>query len=161
MSLTAAKISDTFWIMKSEGRKIGNIEIVPTGAIFSQGAQKEYFASLEEIARKYAVEFVRITHTPEPIGNEVQGYPTKTLAYNPVWDVHMHLPLYTATEESQSKRCAGYYMVEHAVNGWQVMWCPKLITLRRNAYHGPFRDRSSLEQFWRSRSDSDSAYSAV
>ena len=160
MKLTAKKVSDNFWIMRLNGRKVGNIQVDATGVVVEKEGSVERFARLEDIARKYAVEFVRYERPdPEPT-REVLGYPTRTLAHNPEWDLQLHLPLYTTDADSRSKRCAGYYMVNHNDQGWRQMWCPKLITVRRSPHHGPFQTREALDHYWNQHAD-NTAHSAV
>lgn len=161
MKITAKCVSENFWIMQSNGRKVGNIQVEPSGVTVQQGTQVEHFDRLEDIARKYPVEFVRYVNEHPQVTEEVLGYPTRGMAHNPEWDVQHHLPLYTSESDSRSKRCAGYYMVNKNEQGWKTMWCPKLITLRRNPYEGPFQTKEDLLNYWNQSHADDPAYTTV
>lgn len=148
MKLTAKHITDSFWIVQQDGRKIGNIVVLPSGVKFSQGSQVETFSHLEDINKKYPVEFVSMPTSKIEPTKDVLGYPTKTLAFNSEFDVQHQLPLYTSEEDSRSKLCAGYYIVNKNQKGWSQVWCPKFITLHRNPYYGPFKTREEQQKCW-------------
>jgi len=148
MKLTAKSVTDNFWIVQSDGKKIGNINILPHSVEFCQGNRVEQFAQLEDINKKYPVEFVKIAAPAQQPTREVLGYPTKTVAFNGEFDVQHQLPLYTSEEDSRSKLCAGYYIVNKNNQGWKSVWCPKFITLERNPYYGPFKSADEQQQCW-------------
>lgn len=138
MTLTAKNINDSFWILQKNGQKIGNLSVTPDRVVITQEKQQETFDSLDAAIQKYPMEFV-VYKTPQSEATmEVLGYPTRSVAYNGEFDVHHQLPLYTELSDSHSKRCAGYYAVNLGHRGWFNVWCPKLLTLKRNIYAGPF-----------------------
>ena len=55
-----------------------------------------------------------------------------------MFDIQRKLPLFTKSEKSKSVYCAGYYLVKFNVN-WLKSFCPKLITIERNQFMGPFK----------------------
>jgi hypothetical protein len=57
--------------------------------------------------------------------------------YNPIWDVQHKLPLYTKNKKSRSWYAAGWYQVKQR-RTWTIEQSPKLITLQRYQYQGPF-----------------------
>ena len=65
------------------------------------------------------------------------GYPSGSRVYNPVWDVQQGLPLFTKKRKSKSWFAAGWYQVRQRKT-WAVTQSPKLITLERYDYQGPF-----------------------
>ena len=79
---------------------------------------------------------------PKPTAKttDVYGYPTNHTAYNQIWNVQHKLPLYTKTAKSSSYHCAGYYIIK-----FDKIWCksssPKLITLQRYQFLGPFKNK--------------------
>lgn len=161
MKLTAKNITDNFWIVQQDGRKIGNIVILPSGVEFSQGTKVERFAHLEDVSKKYPVEFVSIPKLTTVPSHEVLGYPTRTAAFNSEFDVQHQLPLYTSEEDSRSKLCAGYYIVNKNQKGWQKVWCPKFITLHRNPYYGPFKTKEEQQECWDQIDEHTSAHSEL
>ena len=78
--------------------------------------------------------------------NEVHGYPTSVSPFNSMYDIKKKLPLFTKSEDSKSLYCAGYYVIKFD-KGWVKSFCPKLITLQRYEYHGPFK--TDLEMKYR------------
>ena len=57
-----------------------------------------------------------------------------------MFDVSRRLPLHTKSEKSNSYFCAGYYIVKFD-KGWLRRDFPKLLTLTRNPYEGPFKTK--------------------
>ena len=55
-----------------------------------------------------------------------------------MYDVKRKLPLFTKSNKSKSAYCAGYYIIEFE-KGWVKSFCPKLITIERYNFKGPFK----------------------
>jgi hypothetical protein len=62
-----------------------------------------------------------------------------------MYDVKKKLPLFTKSKKSKSLYCAGYYTIRFA-KGWVKSFCPKLITLQRYDYKGPFTTELEMRQ---------------
>jgi hypothetical protein len=77
--------------------------------------------------------------TPVP-PNIVYNHEVEGAVYNPLWDVKRRLPLFTRDEKSKSWFAAGWYRVRQH-RKWKIIHHPKLITLERYAYQGPFQTR--------------------
>lgn len=148
MKLIVKHITENFWIVQHNGRKIGNITVTPEGVEYKKNNATEKFSALDEFSQKYPVEFVRYAATTSQPTHEVLGYPTKTIAHNSEFNVQYQLPLYTNDTDSRCKLCAGYYIVKNHQNSWSRMWCPKFIRLQRNAYYGPFKTTAEMDQCW-------------
>jgi hypothetical protein len=54
------------------------------------------------------------------------------------------LPIYTKSLKSKSYFCAGYYAVRFS-NTWVKAYCPKLITLNRYEYAGPYKSQEQQQ----------------
>ena len=67
----------------------------------------------------------------------VYDYPCSSKPYNPVYDCKNRLPIYSKTPKSTSMYAAGYYIIKFE-KGWVKSFCPKVITLQRYTYRGPF-----------------------
>ena len=134
-------LEDKFWILEDNGQKVGTIRSNENGVTLTVGKENHNFKKLEELKKKMKVIF-----TGKDLVNkdkelyEVHGYPCKTQPYNPIYDLKRKLPLYTKTEGSQSFFCAGYFCIKFE-NGWVPAFCPKLITLGRNEFIGPFKTK--------------------
>jgi len=51
--------------------------------------------------------------------------------------------VFTKGRKSKSFFCAGYYIVKFN-NGWVKSYCPKLITLNRYPYAGPYKTQQEM-----------------
>jgi hypothetical protein len=74
----------------------------------------------------------------------VHDYPSRSEPFNSMYDISRKLPLFTKSEKSKSVYCAGYYLVKFNVN-WLKSFCPKLITIERNEYIGPFKTELEMK----------------
>jgi hypothetical protein len=77
--------------------------------------------------------------------NEVQGFATSCLPHNGMYDIKRKLPMFTKSNDSKSLYCAGYYVIKFE-KGWVKSFCPKLITLQRYEYKGPFKTELEMKQ---------------
>ena len=62
-----------------------------------------------------------------------------------MYDVRQKLPLFTKSNTSKSLFCAGYYLIKFN-KLWLKSMCPKLITLERYEYQGPFKTEAEMKQ---------------
>ena len=83
------------------------------------------------------------TDSQEPKSFFIYDYPCTSKPYVPVYNVKKKLPLYANSAKSKSQYCAGYYIIKFR-KGWVKSFCPKLITLERYPYHGPFKTESEM-----------------
>jgi hypothetical protein len=94
------------------------------------------------IRKEVDIEFPAVINRPnkEPATYQVQGYPSGSRVYNPIWNVQHRLPLFTKNNKSRSWYAAGWYQVKQR-RTWSIVQSPKLITLERYPYQGPFHTR--------------------
>ena len=76
---------------------------------------------------------------------EVHGFASSTIPHNAMYDIQKKLPLFTKSKDSKSLYCAGYYTIRFE-KGWVKSFCPKLITLQRYEYRGPFKTELEMKQ---------------
>jgi len=135
-------IPDQYWILRDQGRKIGNIEAEPGGYAINLNGQVTRVKTLTMLADRMPIDFQAPTLTAVPENkNEVHGYPTTSTPHNAVFDVKHQLPLWTQKARSRSWVTAGWYRVKQH-RDWKVMLCPKLILLERYSYQGPFKTQA-------------------
>jgi hypothetical protein len=139
-------VKNKMWIVESAGTKVGNIMTVDEGGVvYLHDNQRESFPSIKILQKKYNIEFVKA----EKIKKEkldvyyVYGYPTNSQPQNEVLDVQRYLPIYTKGARSKSYFCAGYYIIKFS-STWVRAYCPKLITLNRYEYEGPFKTQERM-----------------
>jgi len=141
-------VKDKFWILQQDNIKIGQVKATSETEIevIIHGSTTDQFTSLADMKASGMFEFTELPKPKATISEHVHDFPTEGLAYNAVWNVKYKLPLYTQTADSKSWFAAGFYKVD--ISGtWIVQYCPKLITLQRNGYEGPFKLNPGLNQF--------------
>ena len=140
-------VKNKFWIVEQSGSKVATIQAIDEagGFAFVHDDLREVFPTIKLISKKYNIHFARADKPARPVELDVYGFPvTGAAAYNQVLDVQRYLPIYTKQAKSKSFFCAGYYLVQFGRN-WTLQACPKLITLNRYAYQGPFKTRANAE----------------
>lgn len=141
-------VKDKFWIVENEGQKVATIQATEEGGyVYVQDERRERFPSVRLLKKQYNIEFVKPTRIKKekPAEFEVYGWPTSHQPHNPLYDVSRKLPIYSKTVKSKSFFCAGYYLVKFA-NSWSKAYCPKLITLQRYEFRGPFRTKEEMNE---------------
>ena len=140
MSLIALPVVDKqYWILKENDRKVGNVEACNGGYQVKINHQVAQFKTIKLAARTANIEFEPAPKIVKPKINidQIYGYAVAGRVYNPVWNVAQQLPVYTKTSKSKSWFAAGWYNVKKGRH-WRAMLAPKLITLQRYPYQGPF-----------------------
>lgn len=139
-------VKNKMWIVENGGIKVGNIMSVEEGGVvYLHDNQRESFPSIKILQKKYNIEFVK-AEKPKKIKQDVYdvyGFPTNTQPNNEVLDVQRYLPIYTKGAKSKSFFCAGYYIIKFS-STWVRAYCPKLITLNRYEYEGPFKTQERM-----------------
>ena len=82
-----------------------------------------------------------------PSPNMVYDYPCDTEPFNKMFYLKKKTPIYTKEKKSKSFYCAGHYLIKK--KGWKQEFCPKLITLEKYQFHGPFDTVYKLNTFAR------------
>lgn len=147
MSLLAKPVvKNKCWIVEEDGHKVASILANSEGVTFVQGSRRERFASLKLLSERHNI-LLDKTKPKKVIkeSHDVYGYPCDYNAQNILWDVQHRLPIFTKGSKSKSFFCAGYYIVKFN-NGWVKSYCPKLITLNRYPYQGPFRTPEEMQE---------------
>ena len=132
-------VKNKYWIVEEKGNKVATIQAIDDGGFsYVHDNQRERFASVKMISKKYNIEFAKAEKASNSKVHDVYGYPCNSKSFNEIYDVTRRLPIYTKTAKSRSYFCAGYYLVKYS-NTWIKEYCPKLITLNRYQYQGPFK----------------------
>jgi hypothetical protein len=146
MSLLAKPVvKNTCWIVEEDGKKIGSILANEQGVTLVSGSKREKFPNFKLLSDRYNI-IIDKTKTQYPLTESslVYGFPCDRKAYNVLWDVKHRLPIYTKTSKSKSFFCAGYYLIQ--INDtWIKSCCPKLITLNRHNFFGPYRTLEEMQ----------------
>lgn len=139
-------LQDKFWIVEESGKRIGTLTKDKDSFVLSKKGEVQFYNNEKEIATAFGKDFLtaNITDTNEVQELNVHGYPTRSIPYNSMFDIKRKLPLFTKSDKSKSVYCAGYYLVKFNVN-WLKSFCPKLITIERNEYMGPYKTELEMK----------------
>lgn len=150
MELHAKPIIDNkFWIVEADGEKVATLRKNEDNRfVMSNEEGIEVFDNKESLTKKFGKGFFVAKIVKEAttnLPNEVHGYGTSTAPHNAMFDIRKKLPLFTKSSDSKSLYCAGYYVIRFD-KGWVKSFCPKLITLQRYEYKGPFKTELEMKQ---------------
>lgn len=138
MILAKPVVENQYWILKKNNRKIGELEVTENGNCIIKIHDNVVSYKTVKMAREAVnIEFElpeKATPVPE---NIVYGHDVEGTVYNPLWDVKRRLPLFTRDTKSKSWFAAGWYRVRQH-RKWKIVQHPKLISLERYEYQGPF-----------------------
>ena len=130
-------VNKQYWILKEGDQKVGNIQAVDNGYQITMFNKTASYKTIPMLSRQEGVEFETVKKAVRSPNDEVHGYKAGGRVHNALWDVKHGLPLFTKTAKSKSWFAAGWYRVKQHRN-WKVVHTPKLITLQRYPYAGPF-----------------------
>jgi hypothetical protein len=141
-------VDGKFWIVEQDGNKIATLHKKENNKfVLSSTSGEMMFNKKQDLTKQFGEDFfltstkVKVT---QPDAYECHGFPTSSSPYNAMYDVRRKLPLYTKSNASKSLYCAGYYTIKFN-KGWVKSFCPKVITLERNEYKGPFKSELEMK----------------
>jgi hypothetical protein len=142
-------IENKFWIVEKDGTKFATLRKNEDNRfILSNELGTKIYDTKESLTRQFGKDFfvakiIKEADNSNP--EEVHGYTTSASPHNAMYDIKRKLPLFTKSGDSKSLYCAGYYVIKFD-KGWVKSFCPKLITLQRYTYQGPFRTELEMRQ---------------
>lgn len=139
-------IDKQFWILQEDDRKVGNVEALNGGYQVKINNQVTQFKTIKMVEKNVDIKFESLIKIPKPSNKEIYGYPVVGRVFNPVWNIHKKLPLYTKTTKSKCWFSAGWFWVKKGKE-WEIVQCPKLIILQRYPHSGPFYTREETENY--------------
>jgi len=142
-------INDRFWIVERDGEKFATLRKDEEDRfVLSNAAGIKVFNTKDSLTSQFGKDFFVAKIIKESEGaelTEIHGYPTSIVPHNAMFDIKRKLPLFTKSEDSKSLYCAGYYVIRFD-KGWVKSFCPKLITLQRYEFQGPFKTELEMRQ---------------
>lgn len=150
MNVTAKPIVEgKFWIIEQNGERVATLHKKENNKfIVSSKDGEACFNRKDDLVKAFGKDFFQPkvkTTVSDSVDKEVHGYPAACKPFNAMYDVQRRLPLYTKSSQSKSLYCAGYYAIQFN-KGWVRSFCPKLITVERYPYKGPFKTEIELKQ---------------
>ena len=142
-------VDGKFWIVEEAGVKIATLHKKENNKFLLSSTTGEIFFNKKDDLKKHfgkdffqTVKKIKVSTSAEP--NECHGFITSCSPYNSMYDIRRKLPLFTKSNASKSLYCAGYYIIKFN-KGWVKSFCPKLITLERNEFKGPFKTELEMK----------------
>lgn len=142
-------IDNKFWIVEENGNKLATLRKNEDDKfVMSNESGIKVYDNKESLINQFGQNFfvakiIKEANNSEP--NEVHGYTTSSVPHNAMFDIKRKLPLFTKSSDSKSLYCAGYYVIKFD-KGWVKSHCPKLITLQRYPFKGPFKTELEMKQ---------------
>jgi|SRR6056300_702537 len=139
-------IENKFWIVEQDGEKFATLRKDDTRFVMSNENGVQFFPNRKSVLQQFGKDFFVVKIKKEADNaqpNEVHGYSTSNKPHNSMFDIKKKLPLFTKSKDSKSLYCAGYYTIRFD-KGWVKSFCPKLITLQRYEYKGPFKTEMEM-----------------
>lgn len=144
-------VPNKIWIVEDGGHKIGTLNKEKKGFSFYVKGQKIPFPTKDSIKSQFGEDvtnevekIIKVTATKNNDANDVYEYPCSSKPHHPVYNIKKKLPIYAKSNKSKSLYCAGYYVIQFR-KGWVKSFCPKLITLERYPYRGPFKTEDEMK----------------
>jgi len=142
-------ISGKYWILHADNKKVGQLEIGNNGyTVKIKGKHDTTFKTMASLKDTNMFDFIEIKKKKHN-STAVNGYPADTEVFNTLLDLEYNLPLFTKELDSKSWYAAGYYTI--LIKGKPIIeFCPKLITLQRNEFTGPYATKPAqmFEKFY-------------
>ncbi len=141
-------LKNKFWIVEDNGERIGTLSKQEDKKyMYSCSTGTEFFNNEKEVNTflgGISWNKTKISAS-EPITKEIHGFATSSTPYNTMYNVQKRLPLFTKSKKSKSLYAGGYYII-HFDKGWVRSFCPKLVTLEKYDYKGPFKTEFTMRQ---------------
>jgi hypothetical protein len=145
-------VPNKIWIVEDGGKKLGTLNKEKKGFSFYRRGEKIDLVSKEDIKNQFGDDvtkevekIVKVSKTKTTTENSVYEFLCSSKPHNPVYNIKKKLPIYSKSGKSKSLYCAGYYVIQFR-KGWVKSFCPKLITLERYAFKGPFKTEEDMKQ---------------
>ena len=142
-------IENKFWIVEKDGEKFATLRKNDDNRfVLSNEEGIKIYDTKESLTRQFGKDFFVakiVKEADDALPNEVHSYAASVTPHNAMFDIQRKLPLFTKSSDSKSLYCAGYYVIRFE-KGWVKSFCPKLITLQRYEYKGPFKTEIEMKQ---------------
>lgn len=132
------------WILKIGNTKVGSVSKNKKGYNFLSKGKHFSFKELTEIGIDLPEKNLKSSiNINQPY--QIYEYPCSNKPFEPIYNIKKKLPIFAKSSKSKSLFCAGYYIIKFR-KGWVKSFCPKLITLERYEFFGPFKNEQEMKQ---------------
>jgi len=137
-------IKNKCWVVEKDGTKVATILTTSEGVSFVRGEERDTFPSLKLLSDRFNIDIDKAKPLSKDITiDKIYEFPCGGKIFNELWDVKKKLPIFTQEEKSKSFHCAGYYILK-LTDKWSKSFCPKMITINRYEYQGPFKTKEDM-----------------
>jgi hypothetical protein len=138
-------INGKFWILEDEGEKVATLSLADDKFLLADRKGTRFFDNTVSVETDFGKQIIwdKLEITEHQL-KEIYGYPTSSYPFNSIYNVKRKLPLFTKSFKSKSLYCAGYYIIEFN-KGWVKSFCPKLITIEKYKFEGPFKNKIEMK----------------
>jgi hypothetical protein len=149
-SIAKTLIPNKEWLITDGDEKIGSISRSKKGYVFLKNGHSMPLDNLKEINSTFGItifeeSFKKIKENAKRTQEySIYDFPCSAEPFDPVYSLKKKLPLFAKSHKSKSQYCAGYYIIKFR-KGWTKSFCPKLITLERYPYLGPFKTEDAMK----------------
>lgn len=147
---TTAKVlvPNKVWIIQNRESKLGTLNKEKKGYSFFKKGIKTNLNDSKQVKETFGFDLFKEAVTLKNIekidSDTIYDYPCNSKPFNPVYNIKKKLPIYAKSKKSKSLYCAGYYIIKFR-KGWVKSFCPKLITLERYPFQGPFKTEQQMK----------------
>jgi hypothetical protein len=141
---TKTLIPNKEWIIEGAEGKIGSVAKIKKGYAFLHKGKQYNFKNLNELGIVLPEKITKSQIEIQPQPYKIYDYPCNAKPYGSVFNIQKKLPIFAKSNKSKSQFCAGYYIIKFR-KGWVKSFCPKLITLERYQYHGPYKTEKEMK----------------
>lgn len=138
-------VDKQYWILKKDDHKVGQIEAEGNEYTVKIQGQVTRYKTIRMAGKAANIQFEKPPRIKTTVCNEVYGFAVSGRVFNPVWDVKHRIPLFTRENKSKSWFAAGWYCIKQH-RKWRVVHHPKLITLQRYQWQGPYHNRKEADE---------------
>ena len=135
------------WLLENDGEKFASLSKEKKGYSILFKGHEYKIQDLKEIKERFGITIderaIKQEKQAKTLTTDIYGYPVNGRAFGPLWNVRKRLPIYAKSSKSKSLYCAGYYVIRFR-KGWVKSFCPKLITLERYPFKGPFKTEQEM-----------------
>jgi hypothetical protein len=135
------------WLLENDGEKLASLSKEKKGYCILFKGHEYKVQDLKELKERFGITIDERAIKQERRANtqttDIYGFPVNGRAFGPLWNVRKRLPIYAKSSKSKSLYCAGYYVIRFR-KGWVKSFCPKLITLERYPFKGPFKTEQEM-----------------
>ena len=149
MNTAKVLVPNKEWLVTENRKKVGAIIKDKKGYHFICKGKMVGFKNLNDLKTQLGIELFEESIKKKIFEADNKNYiiyefPCSSKPYESVYSVKEKLPLFAKSAKSKSRYCAGYYVIKFR-KGWVKSFCPKLITLQRYSYYGPFKTETEMK----------------